>query len=261
MKTLLICHEGALLDEDALARWLSSFSELVGIIVLREKGQRKFKRVRREIERVGLLRFLDVSAFRVFYKFNLAKKDKEWEENLIKELSEKYEKPKDVPVLVTHSPNSKDAENFIKAQNPDVIIARCKVILMKRIFSLAKIGTFVMHPGICPEYRNAHGCFWALANNDTEKVGMTLLKIDEGVDTGPIYGYYSYDYDSLNESHIRIQNRVVMENLPEIKNKLLEIAKGEARALDVNGRKSGAWGHPWLSRYIVWKRRARREGK
>jgi len=36
-----------------------------------------------------------------------------------------------------------------------------------------------MHPGICPEYRNSHGCFWALANDDPERVGVTLLQIDK----------------------------------------------------------------------------------
>lgn len=73
MKTLLICHENALLDREGMARWLASFSELAGIVVLREKGQRKFKRIRREIERVGLPRFVDVSAFRLYFS-NIAEK-------------------------------------------------------------------------------------------------------------------------------------------------------------------------------------------
>ncbi len=118
-----------------------------------------------------------------------------------------------------------------------------------------------MHPGICPEYRNAHGCFWALTRGDFEKVGITLLKVDEGVDTGNIYGYFSYDYDSLNETHIRIQNRVVFDNLSRVEKKLHEIADGRAATIGVTGRDSGVWGHPWLSRYAAWKRRARREGK
>ena len=171
MKTLLICHEGAPLDEDGMARWLASFSEPVGVIVLREKGRRKFKRIRREIERVGVLRFLDVTAFRLYYRIFLAQNDERWENEKLSELRGTYPKT-DAPVLMTYSPNSKEAEEFIKAQNPDVVIARCKVILNKRIFSLAKVGTFVMHPGICPEYRNAHGCFWALVRGDFEKVGI-----------------------------------------------------------------------------------------
>lgn len=261
MRTLLICHEGALLDQDALARWLASFSDLVGVVVLRERGQRKFKRVRREIGRVGLLRFFDVAAFRLYYRLFGAGGDLRWEEEKLAELRAAYPTQPDAPVLITHSPNSKEAEDFIKAQSPDIVIARCKVILNRRIFSLPAKGTFVMHPGICPEYRNAHGCFWALARGDFEKVGMTLLKVDEGVDTGQIYGFYTYPFDSRNESHVRIQNRVVLDNLPELETKLKEIARGQAATIDVNGRESGVWGHPWLTRYAAWKIRARREGR
>ncbi|MCW5960795.1 MAG: hypothetical protein KIS76_11595 [Pyrinomonadaceae bacterium] len=261
MKSILICHEGAKLEEEGLGAWLASFSDLAGIVILREKGQRKFKRVRKEIERSGFLRFLDVAAFRVFYKLRFAADDLSWELEKLREIKEEYGALGDVPRLVTHSPNSKAAEKFLKEHAPDIVIARCKVILQKRIFSIAKTGTFVMHPGICPEYRNAHGCFWALAAGDTEKVGMTLLKIDEGVDTGPVYGYFSYDFDSLNESHIKIQTRVVLDNLDAIRDKLIEIHEGKAEKLDTEGRESGVWGHPWLSQYIKWKRRARREGK
>jgi methionyl-tRNA formyltransferase len=261
MKTLLICHEGALLDQEILARWLASFSELVGVVVLREKSERKFKRIKREIKRSGVLRFADVTAFRIYRKLFLAAEDEAWEKSELERLAAIYPKTLELPVLISHSPNSVEAEQFIKEKQPDIIIARCKVILKKQIFSLAKTGTFVMHPGICPEYRNAHGCFWALARGDFEKVGMTLLQIDEGVDTGPTYGYYSYDYDSLNESHVRIQNRVVLENLPAIKEKLTEIYDGKAQAIPVTGRESQTWGHPWLTEYLTWKRRAKREGR
>jgi methionyl-tRNA formyltransferase len=121
------------------------------------------------------------------------------------------------------------------------------------------VGTFVMHPGVCPEYRNAHGCFWALAEGDRARVGMTLLKVDRGVDTGPVYGYYSYDFDELNESHVRVQHRVVLENLDALRSKLLEIYEGRAEPLDTRGRRSAVWGQPWLSRHLAIRRRARRE--
>jgi len=115
----------------------------------------------------------------------------------------------------------------------------------------------VMHPGIVPEYRNSHGCFWALSNRELDKVGMTLLRIDEGVDTGPVYGYFSYAYDEVAESHSMIQKRVVFENLDAIRDKLLEIDRGEAKPIDTSGRVSGAWGQPWLTKYLKWKWRAR----
>lgn len=258
VRSVLICHEDSRLDREGIARWLGSFSELAGIVVLREKSGRKLKRIKREIGRVGLVRFLDVSAFRLHYKLFQAADDTAWEGDLLAGLNKRFGDIGDVPVLVTHSPNSPEAEAFIRELAADIMIARCKVILNKRIFGLPLVGTFVMHPGICPEYRNAHGCFWALANGDKENVGMTLLKVDDGVDTGPTYGYFKYDVDAASESHFRIQTRVVTENLDAIRDKLIEVVRGEAVPVDVTGRPSGVWGHPWLTKYLAWKKEARR---
>jgi methionyl-tRNA formyltransferase len=257
MRTLLICHDGALLDQEGLAGWLASFSDLVGIVVLRETKGRAWRRVRREIRRVGLLRFFDVLAFRLYYRLFLAHSDKEWQNGKLRELSNVYPLDRGVPTLFTHSPNSLEAEEFIKSKRPDILIARCKTLLTESVFSLPTRGTFVMHPGICPEYRNAHGCFWALANNDLDRVGMTLLRVDKGVDTGPVYGYYSYPYDGRSESHIVIQHCVVLENLARLECRFREIYKGEAVPLEVFGRASHTWGQPWLTKYLKWKQRAR----
>ena len=90
MKTLLIYHEGARLDEDVILRWLASFSELVGTIVLQEARGRKWTRVRREIKRVGFFRFADVVAFRAFYRFFLRRKDDAWEARFSSELAGRY---------------------------------------------------------------------------------------------------------------------------------------------------------------------------
>lgn len=260
MKTLLICHNEDALNRQGLAAWLASFSQLTGIVAIEEPPSRMKKRIRREVERIGYLRFLDVLAFRLFYKLRLAAADRAWEQNLCRQVLGRYgDVPENVPVLRTESPNSKDAERFIRKAGADVAIARCKTLLPERIFALPRVATLVMHPGICPEYRNAHGCFWALANNDRENVGMTLLKIDKGVDTGPVYGYFGCNYDELAESHVMIQHRVVFDNLDAIRGRIEEIAEGVARPLDTSGRKSAAWGQPWLTRYLAWKRRARRE--
>lgn len=146
----------------------------------------------------------------------------------------------------------------MRERSPDLMIARCKTLLKERVFSIPSRGTFVFHPGICPEYRNAHGCFWALANDDLTRVGMTLLRIDNGVDTGNVYGQYGYAYDELNESHTVIQHRVVLENLDPLREKLLQICDGSAVPLDTAGKASRAWGQPWLTRHLRWKRNARR---
>ena len=259
MKTLLICHEGAHIDQKGIARWLASFSNLVGIIVLRETKQQIWGHIWPEIKRVGIIRSFDVIAFHIYYMLFVASKDRTWLDQKLDQLCGIYpEIPQDIPIIYSHSPNTREAEQFVRKLSPDIMIARCKTLLQESIFSIPSKGTFVMHPGICPEYRNAHGCFWALANDDLDKVGMTLLKVDAGVDTGPVYGYYSYNYDELNESHMVIQRRVVLENLDKLWEKLIEIYTGRAAPLDTSGRASATWGQPWLTSYLRWKRQARR---
>jgi Formyl transferase len=258
MRTFLICHQEEILNRVGLARWLASFSQLTGILVLQETGRQKRRRIMREIKRVGLLRFLDVLAFRLYYAAFLRGKDQKWEEQLLAELCQRYpEVPATTPLLVSTSPNTPAAREFIRTAAPDLMIARCKTILKEEVFMLPADGTFVMHPGICPEYRNSHGCFWALSNNDLDRVGMTLLRIDRGVDTGPIFGYYSCRYSERNESHIVIQHRTVFDNLDALRQKLINIHDNRADTIDVQGRKSAAWGQPWLTRYLRWKRAAR----
>jgi methionyl-tRNA formyltransferase len=169
-------------------------------------------------------------------------------------MSARYpEVPPATEVLPTDDPNSAQVEAFLRGLAPDLVIARCKRLLKKRIFSIPRCGTFVLHPGICPEYRNAHSAFWAVALGDREGVGLTLLKVDAGVDTGPVYGYYSCAFDEQQESHIVIMIRLVLENLDRVRRTLLEIHEGRAVPIDVTGRSSAAWGHPWLTTFARWK--------
>jgi hypothetical protein len=261
VRTLLIAHEDDPLNRVAMASWLASFSTLAGIISIVEPRERKKRRVRREIERVGYLRFADVLAFQVYYRLVLAHHDRAWVTAEVNRLVHRYGPLNpSIPVLQTASPNSAEAERFVRDLAPDLAIARCKTLLGERVFTIPRAGTLVMHPGICPEYRNAHGCFWALAHGDTTRVGMTLLRIDKGVDTGPVFGYYTYPFDPRSESHIVIQHRVVFENLDLLEARLAQIADGTAKPLDTTGRASRAWGQPWLTRYLKWRRHTKRSG-
>src|SRR5437588_8660906 len=222
MRTFLICHQEEELNRIVLPRWLASFSTLAGIIVLQETGAQKRRRIKREFKRVCFWRLLDVLACRAYYAAFLARADREWERRKVAELCSRYAEPRSsIPRLVASSPNSPAAREFIRKAAPDLMIARCKFILKEEVFTIPKDGTLVMHPGICPEYRNAHGCFWALANDDLDRIGMTLLRIDRGVDTGPVLGHYHCQYDEREESHIVIQARTVLDNLDALQQKLL----------------------------------------
>jgi hypothetical protein len=232
---------------------------LAGFIIIRDRPGRLWRAARRELRRVGGWRFLDVLAFRVYQRLRLAACDAAWIERTVGEYRARYPVDLDaIPRLVVASPNSDEALAFLARLAPDVVIARCKVILKPTIFQQPRVGTFVLHPGICPEYRNAHGCFWALANRDLERVGMTLLRADAGVDTGPVYLQAGCAVDELHESHTVIQHRVVLENLETIGAILCALCRGEpVPTIDTAGRRSAVWGQPPLTVYLRWKRLAK----
>ncbi len=259
-RTVLICHHDAPIDLVGLAGWLGAETELVGIVRITEDPAMVSKRAKRELGRIGALRFLDMLAFRFYYRARLAAGDEAWERAETERLRRLYPLRGEVAIHETATPNSPETKAFLEAVRPDLMLARCKFLLKKDIFSIPRSGTLVLHPGVCPEYRNAHGCFWALANDDLERVGVTLLKVDAGVDTGPVHGYFSYPIDEVGETHIRIQLRCVTENLTAIGAMFRRIHAGCAPTIDTRGRGSAVWGQPWLTKYMYWKRQARRRG-
>lgn len=258
MRTALICSEGSVFNRRVMPGWLASFSELGGIIVIRESRRHLWHRVKHEWTRSGW-RIIDVFAFRLLYKLFLSRGDRKWiNERAERELSF-FPETSAYPILETDDPNSAEAQAFLQSIEPDLALAACKTILRKDVFAVPRHGTFVVHPGICPEYRNAHGCFWALVRRDLAHVGATLLQIDEGIDTGPVFAYYTTDFDERRESHVVIQHRVVYDNIDRIEQDLRRIAAGQASPLSVDDRTSAAWGQPRLSDYLRWQRAARRQ--
>lgn len=233
---------------------------LAGLLIIREGPHARWRAARREMRRVGLLGLADVAAFRGYARLVLSRRDAAWKAGELARLKAAYPARLDaVPRLVVATPNAPEAKAFLEGLRPDLAIARCKVLLRPDIYGIPRVGTFVLHPGICPEYRNAHGCFWALINGDRGRVGMTLLKVDAGIDTGPIYLQGSCEFDEQRESHVVIQYRVVTENLEAIGRTLLALCRGEdVRPVPTAGRRSAAWGQPRLSDYLRWKVAARR---
>jgi folate-dependent phosphoribosylglycinamide formyltransferase PurN len=257
MKTILMCHENDFFDKEIVARWLSSFSDLAGVVLINEHTDFKKKRYKYEYKRSGFLGFIDIVLYKIYHRIFLRKSEARLNTQIINRCLERFPSlSEDIPVFTTTNPKNNETQSFISELAPDIMIVRAKMILTPNIFEIPKSGTFVLHPGICPQYRNAHGCYWAIANKDYNNVGVTLLKIDRGIDTGPIYGYFRYKYNSKTESHNIIQTKVVSENFEQIKDKLIEINNNEAQTIGTEGLPSNVYGQPKLSSYLFQYRSA-----
>ena len=91
-----------------------------------------------------------------------------------------------LPVL---QPERARDEKFIaelRAWQPDLIIAVAYgQILPPAVLDLPRHGCLNVHTSLLPKYRGAAPIQWAIANGDTE-TGVTIMKMDVGLDTGDI---------------------------------------------------------------------------
>ncbi len=74
----------------------------------------------------------------------------------------------------------------LKDLNPDIMITYAfGQILSKEILDIPKYGVINIHASLLPKYRGASPIHFAILNGET-KTGITIMKTNEGVDTGDI---------------------------------------------------------------------------
>jgi folate-dependent phosphoribosylglycinamide formyltransferase PurN len=256
-RTVHLRHKENIFDRDVIGRWLASETDLTAELIIEPDRQRKLSTLWNEAQRSGITGLIDALAFRAYYHTRLAEKERSKIDNLVEERREQY-RGHQAPIHTIEDPNSSRTISLLKDFDADIMIARCQVLLDEQVFTQPTHGTFVIHPGVCPEYRNQHGCFWALANGDDEKVGYSLLRIDEGVDTGNIYAQNGAIFNPQVDEHVYLQLKMVADNLNEIGDTLRSVHRGEATPVDTTGRPSAVWGMPKLSAWLTWKRRVRK---
>ena len=86
-------------------------------------------------------------------------------------------------------PQSVKDENFIselKSFNPSaIVLVAYGQILPAAIIDLPKRGCINIHASLLPSYRGAAPVNWAIINGE-KKTGITIMLMDEGMDTGPV---------------------------------------------------------------------------
>lgn len=80
----------------------------------------------------------------------------------------------------------KDTAEKIKNLNPDfVVVAAYAQIIPREILDIPKYGFLNIHASLLPKYRGASCIQAAILAGDTE-IGVSIMKMDKGLDTGPI---------------------------------------------------------------------------
>jgi methionyl-tRNA formyltransferase len=93
-----------------------------------------------------------------------------------------------VPVEIVTDINGPAGEDLVRAFKPDIIVsARFSLIFKSNIFEIPRFGTYNIHPGALPHYAGLFAPFRCMVEGG-DRIGCTLHRVDQGIDTGPIVG-------------------------------------------------------------------------
>ena len=127
-----------------------------------------------------------------------------------------------IPVFQPRRVREQESVAAIRAMEPDVIVvAAYGQILPKDILALPKYGCINIHASLLPAYRGAAPINWAIINGET-RTGITIMQMDEGMDTGGVLAQESVPIDSrdttgtLTEKLSQIGSRLVVDSLSRI---------------------------------------------
>jgi methionyl-tRNA formyltransferase len=75
---------------------------------------------------------------------------------------------------------------YFQRMAPDVVvIIAYGQIIPQRLIDIPRLGWINLHGSLLPKYRGAAPIHWAVANGE-KRTGLTTMKIDAGLDTGPM---------------------------------------------------------------------------
>src|SRR6185369_5835605 len=91
-----------------------------------------------------------------------------------------------LPVL--QPPKARDPQfiNQLREMAPDlIVVVAYGQILPQALLDVPRHGCVNVHTSLLPKYRGAAPIQWAIANGEAE-TGVTIMKMDAGLDTGPM---------------------------------------------------------------------------
>jgi hypothetical protein len=93
--------------------------------------------------------------------------------------------PGGVPRLAVDDINDAAVPDFLAAQRADLVVVYGTGLVRRRLLE-AGPPIWNVHGGIVPRYRNVHCDAWALYHGDRDGLGVSLLRLDAGIDSGAV---------------------------------------------------------------------------
>tara|TARA_B100000795_G_scaffold164042_1_gene123399 strand:+ start:14427 stop:15191 length:765 start_codon:yes stop_codon:yes gene_type:complete len=137
----------------------------------------------------------------------------------------------------------------IKTIKPDIIIVNGTRIISTKVLECTSAIFINIHVGITPQYRGVHGGYWSLVCNDEKNFGVTIHKVDKGIDTGDIIYQNTIaisKWDNFS-TYPYLQYGVA---IPLIKSALNDIINNNLVTFNKDNLKSNLYYHPTVLGYL-----------
>ncbi|KPU27541.1 methionyl-tRNA formyltransferase [Caloranaerobacter sp. TR13] len=149
-----------------------------------------------------------------------------------------------IPLLKINNINDREVINALKKYQIDwLFIIGWSQIAKSELLKTPNLGCIGMHPTLLPIGRGRAAVPWAILKG-LDETGVTMFKLDEGVDTGPIIGQVKIPiepketattlYKKVNDAHITLISKY-WNDITE--NKVEMISQDEALATYWPGRR------------------------
>lgn len=151
-------------------------------------------------------------------------------------------------VINLESVNDKKCITLLQTINPDLIVVNGTRIISKEVLSSLPVKFVNIHAGITPKYRNVHGAYWALVNNDSMNCGVTVHLVDTGIDTGSVI-FQQRITVTHQDNFATYPLLQLAEGILYLKKALKNIFEDNLTILNVPAE-SKIWHHPTIWQYL-----------
>lgn len=225
----------------------------VATVIFQPKPYRKMLRYR--LRKLGRWRVLQQLLFMVYDRVVIQPRSKAMIDALLADYDDTAPDGR-LECIDVDSINSKAVQDVLKAAQPGCVVVSGTGIIGKTVLGLAPVFLNV-HVGITPRYRGVHGGFWAIYENRPDLVGVTVHKIDPGVDTGDIVAQDTLAVQS-SDTLRTLAVRQYLLALPLLDRAVADALDGTLQSYQREDLTSKQWYSPTPAAYLKFRQNLRR---
>lgn len=217
---------------DYLVDWMNTFVDVRGVIwtaANRNTRAARFEQFRKRIKRGGFVRAMSELFYFVGSKFKFGEDEASLRKLIREERAREQVPVSSMPAI--HVPNLRAPEvlKFLDQVKPDVLFTQCiNELIPKNVYTYPPQGCYVFHEGVVPQYRGKFCTHWAVLNGDFDLIGASVIKVEAGLDAGPVAFIEHVRPQTLGRGHQWLEHEVLFLALPRLKQWLEDLAAGRA---------------------------------